>query len=62
MQNNEIKNLAILRDAQAIDFMCKAQTWLGKNRICGERIGYVVKEALPDIHQVMDENKIVIIE
>jgi len=39
-------------DAQAIAFMCKAECdW--------ERIGYVVKEALPDVHQAMDENKII---
>jgi len=39
-------------DAQAIAFMCKAeQEW--------ERIGYVVKEATSDVHQAMDENKII---
>ena len=38
-------------DAQAIAFMCKAETTF-------ERIGYVVKEALPDVHKAMDENKV----
>ena len=39
-------------DAQAIAFMCKAEhNW--------ERIGYMVKEALPDVHQAMDANKII---
>ena len=38
-------------DAQAIAFMCKAETTF-------ERIGYVVKEALPDFHKAMDENKV----
>ena len=38
-------------DAQAIAFMCKAESTF-------ERIGYVVKEALPDVHKAMDENKV----
>ena len=39
-------------DARAIAFMCKAEhDW--------ERKGNVVKEALPDVHQAMDENKVI---
>ena len=38
-------------DAQAIAFMCKAETTF-------ERIGYVVKEAFSDVHKTMDENKV----
>ena len=39
-------------DSQAIAFMCKAdKEW--------ERIGYVVKEALPDVHKAIDNNKII---
>jgi len=38
-------------DSHAIAFMCKAEkNW--------ERIGYVVTEALPDVHKAMDANKI----
>lgn len=38
-------------DSRAIAFMCKAdKDW--------ERIGYVVSEALPDVHKAMDSNKI----
>lgn len=39
-------------DSQAIAFMCKAdKEW--------EKIGYVVKEALPDMHKAIDNNKII---
>ena len=38
-------------DTKAIAFVCKAETTF-------ERIGYVVKEALPDVHKAMDENKV----
>lgn len=39
-------------DSQAIAFMCRAdKEW--------ERIGYVVKEALPDVHKAIDNNKII---
>ena len=38
-------------DSRAIAFMCKAdKDW--------ERIGYVVSEALPDVHKAMNANKI----
>ena len=39
-------------DSHAIAFMCKAdKQW--------ERIGYVVKEALPDVHKAIDDDKII---
>lgn len=38
-------------DSRSIAFMCKVdKNW--------ERIGYVVSEALPDVHHAMDHNKI----
>jgi len=39
-------------DSRSIAFMCKAdRDW--------EQIGYVVSEALPDVHHAMDHNEIV---
>ena len=43
------------KDSHAVAFMCKVGTvW--------ERIGYVVKEALDEVHKVMDDDKILCVQ